>query len=182
MHISLRVISPPFRALVECRVEVQEIREETSCGNLAGELVKVIVRVFRQIADAALLLPDLDREDGGGTIADTLVCRVEDFPDDATSLGRSVRSVVYRAEYHLVAASGMNRVHVVHESLHRLMHPAHCHVDGMLFHPFFALDADQVALDVIVNRSIFQCTEVNAFQCGKLVDFLLVCLSYEGAR
>ena len=179
MHISLRVISPPFRALVECRVEVQEIREETSCGNLAGELVKVIVRVFRQIADAALLLPDLDREDGSGTIADTFVCRVEDFPDDAASLGRSVRSVVYRAEYHLVAASGVNRVHVVNECLHRLMHPAHGHVDGMLFHPFLALDADQVALDVIVDRRILQRAEVNAFQCGKLVDFLLVCLSYE---
>ena len=62
--------------LIECGVKVEEVREESSCGYLAGELVQVVVLVFRQVAYPALLLPYLDREDGRGAVPDPLVCGV----------------------------------------------------------------------------------------------------------
>ena len=73
--------------LVECGVEVQEIREEPAGGNLACELVQVVVPVFREVADAAFFLPYLNREYGGGTVPYAFVCRIQDFPDDTSSLG-----------------------------------------------------------------------------------------------
>ena len=72
--------------MVVWSVKIDEVREETACGNLACKLVKVIVPVLREIADAPFLLPDLDREDGCRAVADALVCGVEDFTDDAASL------------------------------------------------------------------------------------------------
>ena len=101
----VRVIRFPVGILVERGVKVQEIREETSRGNLAGELVEVIVRVFRKIADAPFLFPYLDREDGGAAVSHTLVCGVQNLPDDATSFGGNIGSIVYRTEYHLVAST-----------------------------------------------------------------------------
>ena len=83
---------------VECSVEVQEIREEPAGGHFACKPVQVVVPVLRQIADTALLFPYLDRENGSGAVSDAFVCGVEDFPDDATSFGRGVCSVVYGAE------------------------------------------------------------------------------------
>ena len=62
--------------VVERSVKVHEVREETSCGHLAGKLVKVVVAVFRQVAYSALLLPDLDREDCGRAVTDAFVCGV----------------------------------------------------------------------------------------------------------
>ena len=56
-------------ALVEGRVEVEEIREETACRYFASQPIKVVVPVFGQITYAALLLPDLDGEDGRLAIA-----------------------------------------------------------------------------------------------------------------
>ena len=72
----------------------------------------------------------------------------------------------------------MDGVHVVHECLHSLVYAAYSHIDGMLFQPLVALYSYQIALDVIVDRSIFQMVEVNAFERGEFVDFLLVGLPY----
>lgn len=83
MDVALRVVGLPGVVLVVARVEVEEVREETAGGYLAGELVEVVVRVLREVADAAFFLPDLDREDGGAAVADAEIGRVEDFADDA---------------------------------------------------------------------------------------------------
>lgn len=58
------------------------------------------------------------------------------------------------------------------------MYAADSHVDGMLFQPLVALYSYQITLDVVVDRSILQMVEVNAFERGELVDFLLVGLPY----
>ena len=65
VDIALRVVRIPILALVEGRVEIQEVREEATGGDLAGQLVKIVVTVFRQIAYASFLFPYLDREDSG---------------------------------------------------------------------------------------------------------------------
>ena len=65
VDIALRIVRFPILALVEGRVEIQEVREETTGGDLAGQLVKIVVTVFRQIAYASFLFPYLDREDSG---------------------------------------------------------------------------------------------------------------------
>jgi hypothetical protein len=41
--VAFRVIGFPVLALVEGGVQVQEVREETACGDLAGKLVEVVV-------------------------------------------------------------------------------------------------------------------------------------------
>ena len=105
MDISLGIIRFPFRRLVERSVKVEEVGEEPSCGDLASELVKVVVAVFGKIAHAPLLLPDLDGEYCGRTIADTLISGVEDLTDYASSFGGGVRSVIDGREDHLVTAT-----------------------------------------------------------------------------
>lgn len=65
MDVPLGICGIPFGRLVEGGVKVQEVREEPSCGNFAGELVQIVVRILGEIADASLLLPDLDGEDCG---------------------------------------------------------------------------------------------------------------------
>ena len=71
--ITLRIVCFPFFTLVECSVQVQEVREETACGYFASKLVKIIVAVFRQITYATFLFPYLDREDGSLAIAYALI-------------------------------------------------------------------------------------------------------------
>ena len=92
--VSLRILRVPELMLVERSVEVDEVREEAACRNLACKFVKVVVAVLRQVAYAALLLPDLDREDGGRTVAHAFICSVEDFADHAATLCRCVCTVV----------------------------------------------------------------------------------------
>lgn len=53
VHITLWVVCTPFFALVECCVEVEEVREETAGCHLTGKLVKIVVAVFRQITYAS---------------------------------------------------------------------------------------------------------------------------------
>ena len=91
--------------LVEWGVKVHEVREETTCRHLTCELVEVVVTVLRKVAHTSLLLPDLDREDGSRAVSDTLVCSVEELADYATSLSRSVCTVVDRTEYNLVTTT-----------------------------------------------------------------------------
>ena len=84
--ISLWIICSPELVMVERSVEVYEVREESSCRNLACELVKIVVAVLWKVAYSSLLFPDLDREDCCRAITNTFVCCVENFADHATSL------------------------------------------------------------------------------------------------
>ena len=67
--VAFRVVGFPVVTLVEGGVQVQEVREETACGDLAGKLVEVVVAVFGQIAYAAFLFPYLNGEDGRFAVA-----------------------------------------------------------------------------------------------------------------
>ena len=96
MDVALRIVSTPVSILVERGVEVQEVREEPSGSHLASQLVEVEVTVFRQIVHTALLLPDLDGEDGCLTTTDALIGREQDLAHHATSLGTRIRTVVDR--------------------------------------------------------------------------------------
>ena len=90
--------------VVRC-IEVHEVREETARRYLACKFVQVVVPVFRKVADASLLLPDLDREDGCRSVSDTFVSGVKNLSDNASSFRRGVGSVVDRAEYHLITTT-----------------------------------------------------------------------------
>ena len=92
--VALRVVSSPLLVLVECGIQVQEVREETACCHLACKLVEVVVSVLRQIVDASLLLPNLDREDGCLAVAHAVVGAEQDFAHDAATLGTGIRTIV----------------------------------------------------------------------------------------
>ena len=94
MLVAFRIISIPLLVLVEGGVQVQEVREETACGDLARKFVEVVVSVFGQIAYAAFLFPYLDREDGRFAVAHALVRAFQQFADDAASFGGGIRTVV----------------------------------------------------------------------------------------
>ena len=147
--VAFRVVGFPVVTLVEGGVQVQEVREETACGDLAGKLVEVVVAVFGQIAYAAFLFPYLNGEDGRFAVAHALVRAFQQFADDAASLGGSIRTVVDGAEYHLVAAARVYRVHVVDERFHGLMHAGYGLVHGMLDDALLAGEAVQRLLQVI---------------------------------
>ena len=132
MQVTLRIICPPLLALVEGSIQVQEIGEETTSCHFASQLIQVVVSIGRQVADTPFLLPDLYREDGCLAIAHPLIGTLQQLTDDATPLGRSVRTIIDRAEYHLIATAGVNCVHIVDKGLHRLMHPCDRLVDRML--------------------------------------------------
>ncbi len=182
MLVALGVVGAPCVVLVEGGVKVQEVREETAGADLAGELVEVIVGVLGKVAHSALLLPYLDGEDGGGSVSDALIGRVEYFPDYAAALGRSVRAVVYGAEHHLVASAGVDGVHVVDKRLHGLMHPAHCLVHGMGLDPLAVLETVQFHLYIIVYGSVLEAAVIDALESGGLVDLLLIGFSHEGSQ
>ena len=105
MLVAFRVIGFPVLALVEGGVQVQEVREETPCRHLAGQLVEVVVAVFRQVAHTPFLFPYLDGEDGGFSVSYPLIGAFQQLADDAAPLGRGVCAVVDGAEHHLVAAA-----------------------------------------------------------------------------
>ena len=87
VEVALWVIGAPLFVLIESSVKVEEVGEEAACGNLAGELVEVVVGVTLFEIDTAFLLPDLDGENGRSAVADPLVSRVEEFADNASSFG-----------------------------------------------------------------------------------------------
>ena len=138
MEVALGIVGTPLIGLVEGGIEVQEVREEPSCRHLTGQLVEVVVRILGQVVHSSLLLPDLDGEDGGLTVAHTLVGALQDLAHDASSLCRGVGAVVDAGEHHLVTAARVDGVHVMDEGLHRLMHAAHRFVHGMLQHTVVA--------------------------------------------
>ncbi len=172
VDIALRIVRIPGIVLVEGSVQVQEVGEEPAGAHLAGEFVQVIVAVFGQVADAAFLLPDLDGEDGGGSVAHTFISRIQDFPDDAATLGRRIGTVVDGREDHLVAAAAVDGVHVVHERLHGLVNTAHRLVHGMLKGPFATLQAHKVTPEVIIHGSGFQFGIILVHHGAHLVHFL----------
>ena len=151
MHITLRIIGTPVFALVECRVEVEEVREETASCNLAGKLVKVVVTVFRKVVYPSFLFPDLNRENRRGFITHSPVGRTQQLSNDTTSFGRSVRSVIDGTEYYLVASTRMDGVHIVDKGFHGLMHPGHSLVHRMLEDTCVAGQAVQRTSDKVVH-------------------------------
>ena len=135
MQITLRVILPPFFTSVECRVQVQKIREETTCRHLASQPVKIIIAVGWQITHPAFFLPNLNWKDSRFAIPHTPIGALQKFTDHATPFGRGVRSVINRTEHHLIPSARMNRVHIMNKSLHRLMYTSHGTVHRMLDNP-----------------------------------------------
>ena len=92
--VALRVVSSPLLVLVECSIQVQEVREETAGCHLACKLVEVVVSVLRQIVYASLLLPYLDREDGCLAVAHAVVGAEQYFAHDAATLGTGICTIV----------------------------------------------------------------------------------------
>jgi len=105
VFVTFGIVGSPVFMLVECGIQVQEVREEAAGSHFAGQFIQVIVPVFRQITYAPFLFPYLDRENGGFTVADTPVCAFQQFTDYAAAFGGRIRSVVDRAEYHLVSTA-----------------------------------------------------------------------------
>ena len=165
IFIAFGIVGAPFLMLVEGGVEVDEVGEETAGGHLAGELIEIIVGVFRQIAHSALFLPDLYREDRRGAVAYSLVGGVEKFAYDATSLGRGVGAVVDRTEYHLIASARVDGVHVVDKGLHRLVDTGHGLVDGVLQQSLFTFETFELLAEIVLELSLIEMGEVFAGEC-----------------
>ena len=119
--VTMRVIGTPLLTLVVGGIEVEEVREETTGSDLASQLIEVVVAVLRQIVHTTLFLPNLNREDGGLTIAHTFERALQQFAHDATSFGTCVGSVIDGRENHLIATARVDGVHVVDEGFHCLV-------------------------------------------------------------
>ena len=125
---------------VECCVEVEEIGEEAAGGNLAGELIEVVVTVAGAEVDASFLFPYLNGEDGRGAVADPLVGGAQQLADNAAAFGRGVGAIVDGGEHHLVASARVDGVHVVDEGFHRLVNATDSKVHGVLEDALLALE------------------------------------------
>ncbi len=158
--------------LVERCVEIYKVRKEATRRHLAGKSVEVVVRILGQIAHSALLLPYLYREYGRGTVAHTLVCAVEQLPDNTATLGRSVCTIVYGAEHHLVAATAMNSVHIVDKCLHSLMHTAHGAVHGMLQQALVALKLIKRTAHIVAEIGSLHFRQVATRKALQIFDLL----------
>ena len=172
VDVALRVVSPPVGILVVGGVEVQEVGEEPSCRDFTGQLVEVEVTVLGQVVHAALLLPDLDGEDGRLAAAYTLVGGEQDLAHDATSFCGGVRTVVDRGEDHLITTARVDGVHVVDERLHRLVHASHGLVDGMLLGTLFSRQSVEWLLDIIHQGLVVEVLIALAVQVFQGFQFL----------
>ena len=128
--------------MIERSIEIEEVREETTCRYLTSQLIEVVVRVTWQVVDTTLLFPDLDWEDSCSMVAHTLVSRMQEFTHHTTSFSRCVGTIVDRREYHLISTTRMDGIHVMDECLHSLMHSSYGTVHSLLTH---AVDASLVA-------------------------------------
>ena len=90
VKIALGVFCIPKFVTVVCGVKIQEVREESSCSDFAGQFIEVIVRVFWKIADSSFFLPYLDWEYSGCPVAHAFISGVEQFPYHASSFGGCV--------------------------------------------------------------------------------------------
>ena len=172
MLVALGIVGAPLLVVVVGGVQIDEIGEETPCSHLAGELIEVIVGVTGLVAHAGLLFPDLNGENGRGTVAHATISRFKKLADDATSLGTGVGAIVDGAEHDLVATARVDGVHVVDKGLHRLVDTAHGVVDGMLQDALVALQEIQLTCDVIIHFHIIQAAVVLPHQRLKVLDLL----------
>ena len=136
---------------VERGIQINKVREKTTGCHLAGILIKVVIAVGRQITHAPLLFPDLNRKDGSFAVAHPFVSTTQDFADDATPLGRGIRTVVHGTEHHLIPPTGMDGIHIVDKGFHSLMHPGHSLVHRMLEDTCVAGQAIQRTSDKVVH-------------------------------
>ena len=164
MEIALGVVGTPVAVLVKGGVEVQEVGEEAARRHLAGQLVEVEVAVFGQVVHATFLLPYLYGEDGRLATADALVGGEQYLAHDAAALGARVRTIINRGEHHLVAATGVDGVHIVDEGLHRLVYAAHGLVDGVLAGALAACQSVEGFLDVVHQRFLIHVAVVLAVE------------------
>ena len=169
VEVALRVVGTPVGILIVGGVEVEEVGEETACRDLACQLVEVVVGVCGQVAYAALLLPNLYGEDGGDAASHAFVGGVEDLADDATAFGARVRSIIDGREHDLISTAAVDGVHVVDERFHGLMYAADSLVDGMLDDAFFAFEAFEGLVDIIIECSF---VEVAVVGREELLEFL----------
>ncbi len=172
--IALGIVDIPCIVLVVGSIEVDEVGEETASRYLASILVEVVVAILGQVAHATLLLPDLNGEDGCLTTTYTLVGRAQQLADDATTLGRGVRTVVDAGEYHLITTTAVNGVHVVDESLHGLVYATYGLVDSVLLQALLALKAVEREVQVVVDLIIIEVAEVLAGEFLQLLYFFFI--------
>ena len=178
IHIALGIVDVPLLVEVVGGVQVDEVGEETACSHLAGILVEVVVAVGGQIAHALLLLPDLDGENGGFTVAHALVGGAQDLADDAAALGRDVGAVVDGGEDHLVAAARVDGVHVVDEGLHSLVHAVHRLVDGVLLDALQTAQTGQRQGEVILKLDVVELAVVLAHELLKHLHLFNITLTH----
>ena len=180
--VAFRVVGSPVVAAVEGGVQIQEVREETACGDFAGKLVEVVVAVFGQVAYAAFLFPYLNGEDGCLAVSYALIRAFQQFANDAASLGGSVRAVVDGAEHHLVSATGVYRVHVVDERFHGLVHAGYGLVHGMLDNAAVVGQAVQRLLQIVCQLFLVEVRVVLAVQLFQILYFLDVAVAHVGGE
>ena len=99
------VVGFPVFTLVESGVQIQEVWEEATCGYFAGQLVEIVITVFRQVTHAAFLFPYLNGEYSCLAVSYSLICTFQQFANDAATFGRGICSVVDRAEHYLVSSA-----------------------------------------------------------------------------
>lgn len=167
IDVAMGVISVPFFVLIESSVEVDEVGEETTSGDFASLLVKIVVAVGGKVVYAAFLFPDLDRENGGSSVSDAFIGGLQEFANDATAFGGGVGAVVYRGENDLVSAARVDSVHVVDKGFHGLVNTSDSTVDGVLLSAFDAFKAIEGEFDVVVDGCIVERRIVFA---GELFD------------
>ena len=72
----------------------------------------------------------------------------------------------------------MDRVHVMYESLHRLVNTAYSHIDGVLDHSVCTLDSDEFPADIVIDLHIVKARVILSGHLSDLVKFLLKSLSH----
>ena len=171
-QITFRVVGFPIAVLIERGIEIKEVREESTGRHLASQLIKIIVPIFTKIVYAPLFLPNLNREYSGFSITNSFVSGFQQLAYDAASLGRSVRSIIYRRENNLISTSTMNRIHIVDKGFHGLMHPVHRLVHGMLAQTFIAFQTIKSLQYIVFQLLMIQSREVTARQFLQIFQFL----------
>ena len=182
MLVAFGIVGAPLLVVVVGGVQIDEIGEETPCRYLAGELIEVIVGVTGLVAHAGLLFPDLNGENGRGTVAHATISRFKQLADDATSLGTGVGAIVDGAEHDLVATARVDGVHVVDKCLHRLVHTTHRPVDGMVHDAVVTLQEIQFALDIVVDSHVIEAAVVLPHERLQVLHLLDIGTAYVGGQ
>ena len=115
------VVARTIEFLIERCVEEAEIREEAFCTDFHRKFEYVIVRVILVVIHALFDLEYLHGEDRGLTVAKACIGRLEKVDHDHPGFGRCICTIVYGAEWHLRAGTGIHRVEIMDEGFHRLI-------------------------------------------------------------